>query len=455
MDDYALVLNAGSSSLKFCVYARPPDGAWRLEARGQIEGIGTAPRLSAKDGDGERLVDQELDASVRDGGGALDALAAWLRSRYGGARVLGVGHRVVHGGARFRRSRRRHARTCSRSSGSSSPWPPSISRTTWPPSRRSPSAFPASPRWPASTPRFHRGQPAVAELVPLPRDIRQDGVQRYGFHGLSYEYVASVLPEIAPEIAHGRVVVAHLGSGASLCALRNGKSVDSSFGFTALDGLCMGTRPGALDPGVVLHLFQGLGLSAKEVETLLYKKSGLLGISGISNDMRDLLGSPEPGARLAVDYFVYQAAKQIGALAAVLQGLDGLVFTAGIGENSPRSGAASARPAPGWASRSTRRRTRERGPRISNGGQPGLGLGHPDQRGADDRPAHRAVAGARPGPRLIESEERRGVADGFHRTAGDQGARTGRPLAGVPKRSLAEADRRPGFHPAELRAVRG
>ena len=143
-----------------------------------------------------------------------------------------------------------------------------------------------------------------------------------------------MLPEVAPEIARGRVVVAHLGSGASVCALRDGKSVDSSFGFTALDGLCMGTRPGALDPGVVLYLFQGLGLSAAEVEAILYKKSGLLGISGISNDMRDLVGSDEPGARLAVDYFVYQAAKQIGALAAVLGGIDGLVFTAGIGENS-------------------------------------------------------------------------------------------------------------------------
>ena len=157
---------------------------------------------------------------------------------------------------------------------------------------------------------FHRGQPAVAELVPLPREIRRTGVQRYGFHGLSYEYIASVLPEVAPEIARGRVIVAHLGSGASLCALRDGKSVDRSLGFTALDGLCMGTRPGALDPGVVLYLFQGLGLSAKEVETLLYKKSGLLGISGISNDMRDLLGSSEPDARLAVDYFVYRAAQR-------------------------------------------------------------------------------------------------------------------------------------------------
>jgi acetate kinase len=174
----------------------------------------------------------------------------------------------------------------------------------------------------------------VAEVVPLPAEIRGTGVQRYGFHGLSYEYIASVLPEVAPSIASGRVIVAHLGSGASLCALRNGKSVDHSLGFTALDGLCMGTRPGALDPGVVLHLFQGLGLSARDVESILYKKSGLLGLSGISNDMRDLLGRDDPGARLAVDYFVYRAVREIGALAAVLGGIDGLVFTAGIGENS-------------------------------------------------------------------------------------------------------------------------
>ena len=171
--------------------------------------------------------------------------------------------------------------------------------------------------------------------MPLPHEICRAGVQRYGFHGLSYEYIASVLPQAAPDIASGRVIVAHLGSGASLCALKNGKSVDSTLGFTALDGLCMGTRPGALDPGVVLYLFQGLGLSAKEVETMLYKKSGLLGISGISNDMRELLGNPAPGAKLAVDYFVYQAAKAIGSLAAVLGGIDGFVFTAGIGENAP------------------------------------------------------------------------------------------------------------------------
>ena len=181
---------------------------------------------------------------------------------------------------------------------------------------------------------FHRGQPAVAELVPLPKAIRDTGVQRYGFHGLSYEYIASVLPEVAPDVADGRVIVAHLGSGASLCALTRRKSVDSTLGFTALDGLCMGTRPGSVDPGVILHLFQTVELSADKVEAMLYKQSGLLGISGISNDMRDLLDSPDPAARLAVDYFVYQAAKQIGALAAVLGGVDALVFTAGIGERS-------------------------------------------------------------------------------------------------------------------------
>jgi len=169
----------------------------------------------------------------------------------------------------------------------------------------------------------------------LPRRYAEEGVLRYGFHGLSYEYIASVLPEVAPSIAHGRVIVAHLGSGASLCAMRDRTSVDTSLGFTALDGLCMGTRPGALDPGIVLYLFQTLGLSAKDVETMLYKQSGLVGISGISNDMRDLLDSPAPAARLAVDYFVYRAAREIGGLAGVLEGIDGLVFTAGIGENAP------------------------------------------------------------------------------------------------------------------------
>jgi acetate kinase len=334
MTDYALVLNAGSSSLKFSVYGRRHDG-WGMDARGQIEGIGTSPRLSAKDGTGAAVENRALDkGAVHDGRTALDALAAWLRSRFSDAHVLGVGHRVVHGGPRF--------------TGPAIVTPEVLAELR----RLVPlaplhqpynlAAIEAVSERLANVPQvacfdtsFHRGQPAVAEVVALPRAIREQGVQRYGFHGLSYEHIASVLPQVAPEIAGGRVIVAHLGSGASLCALQNGKSVDSTLGFTALDGLCMGTRPGALDPGIVLYLFQSLGLTAKQVETMLYKQSGLLGLSGISNDMRDLLlERDKPDARLAIDYFVYRAAKEVGALTAALGGIDGLVFTAGIGENS-------------------------------------------------------------------------------------------------------------------------
>lgn len=332
MDDYALVLNAGSSSLKFCVFERPPGESWHLEARGQVEGIGTSPRLSVKNAIGDSLANQDVAAT--DGREALDALAAWLRSKYGGSRVLGVGHRVVHGGARFKGPTILNAEVL-RELYQLVPLAPLHQPYNLAAIEAVYERLPGIPQVACFDTSFHRGQPAVAELVALPRDLRQQGLQRYGFHGLSYEYVASVLPQVAPEIAQGRVIVAHLGSGASMCALKEGKSVDSTLGFTALDGLCMGTRPGSIDPGIILHLFQGLNLSAKQVETLLYKKSGLLGISGISNDMRDLLGRSEPLARLAVDYFVYRAAKEIGALAAVLGGIDALVFTAGIGENSP------------------------------------------------------------------------------------------------------------------------
>jgi acetate kinase len=336
MSALVLVLNAGSSSLKFCVYELAEDDTLhdnlRVRARGQIEGIGTAARFTAKDESGATINDRKLDA-VADAGAALDALAVWLRGRYQGASVLGVGHRVVHGGAQ-------HAAptivtpAVRAELGTLVPLAPlhqpynlaaidAVSERL--PDVRQVACFDTA---------FHRGQSPVVSMVPLPLDVRRGGVQRYGFHGLSYEYIASRLPHVDPQLAEGRVIVAHLGSGASLCAMKAGRSIDSTFGFTALDGLCMGTRPGALDPGVVLYLFQGLGLSAKEVETMLYKKSGLLGISGISNDMRDLIDSKEPAARLAVDYFVYRAAREIGALAASLQGVDALIFTAGIGENS-------------------------------------------------------------------------------------------------------------------------
>jgi acetate kinase len=365
-DDRAvvLVLNAGSSSLKFCVYQHADAEAWRAEARGQIEGIGTSPRLSAKDGAGSRLEDQKLDASVRDQRKALDALAVWLRARFHGTRVLGVGHRVVHGGAS-------HAAPTvitpqvMEELRALVPLAPLHQPYNLAAIDAVSERLPGVPQVACFDTGFHRGHREVADVVPLPLEIRRSGVQRYGFHGLSYEYIASVLPRVAPEIAAGRVIVAHLGSGASLCALKDRRSIDSSFGFTALDGLCMGTRPGAIDPGVVLYLVQGLGLSAKDVEAVLYKKSGLLGLSGISNDMRDLLANSEPAAQLAVDYFVYRAAKEIGALAAVLRGIDGLVFTAGIGENSAEIRSRICEASAWLGLELERRANAENGPRIS------------------------------------------------------------------------------------------
>ncbi len=331
--DVVLVLNAGSSSLKFAMYASAGALAWQAVARGQIEGIGTTPRMSAKAADGSMLAVPGRAATLADGRAALALLAEWLNESFAGARIVGVGHRVVHGGPDH---------------GSPVVVTPAILDELRKLEPLAPlhqpynlgaidavaQRLPDVPQVACFDTSFHRGQPAVAELVPLPADLRRGGLQRYGFHGLSYEYIASVLPDIAPAVASGRVIIAHLGSGASLCALRDRHSVDSSLGFTALDGLCMGTRPGALDPGVVLYLFQGLGMSAQEVETVLYKRSGLLGISGISNDMRDLLASDAASARLAIDYFVYRAAREIGGLVAVLGGLDALVFTAGIGEHS-------------------------------------------------------------------------------------------------------------------------
>jgi acetate kinase len=333
MDDYALVLNAGSSSLKFCVFRRPPEERWLLESRGQVEGIGSSPRLAVKNAGDQIIAADNLGPEVRDGRSAIDALACWLRSQYGGARVLAVGHRVVHGGTRYAKPTI-VTREILADLYALVPLAPLHQPYNLAAIEAVFDRLPDVPQVACFDTGFHVGRPHVSHVVPLPAEICKLGLQRYGFHGLSYEYVASALEDVAPEIAKSRVIIAHLGSGASLCALKSGKSVDTTMSFTALDGLCMGTRPGRLDPGAVLYLLQKLELTTKEVETILYKKSGLLGISGCSNDMRDLLGSDSPQARLAVDYFIYCIAKEIGSLAAVLGGIDALVFTAGIGENS-------------------------------------------------------------------------------------------------------------------------
>lgn len=332
--DCVLVLNAGSSSLKFAVYRRRKEPRWTLAARGQVQGIGSSARMSAQDGAGVEMPTPALATQVRDRRSALDFLVVWLRAQFEHARLVGVGHRVVHGGAEHTGPVVVDSRVLAELH-ELEPLAPLHQPYNVFAIEMVAQRLPRVPQVACFDTSFHRTMPEVAQLVPLPRELRDKGLKRYGFHGLSCEYIASVLPEVAPELAAKRVIIAHLGSGASLCAVRAGRSIESTMSFTALDGLCMGTRPGALDPGVVLYLFQALHLAPEEIETILYRKSGLLGISGISNDMRDLERGSEPAARLALDYFVYRAAKEIGALSAALGGLDGLVFTAGIGENSP------------------------------------------------------------------------------------------------------------------------
>ena len=256
---------------------------------------------------------------------------------------------------------------------------------------------------------FHRGHPEVADRYAIADSCYQEGVRRYGFHGLSYEYIADRLREVDPALAQGRVVVCHLGSGASLCAIHAGRSIDSTMGFTAVDGLPMGTRTGQLDPGVVLYLLQAKGFDAERIERFLYHDGGLKGLSGVSNDVRDLLASAEPGAVLALDYFVYRIVREAGALAAAMEGIDGIVFTAGVGEHSPDIRAAGDRAA-GLAWRRARPR-RQRAARAADldRDQPSQGLCRPDRRGTDDRPPHpRPAAGPR-GSGLARMGERTGM----------------------------------------------
>jgi acetate kinase len=334
MSRLILVINAGSSSLKFQAFAL---GSLALEMRlrGQIEGIGARPSFTARDAQGTKLADQALEASQgRDQGACLAFLASWLQQSMQDAQLVGVGHRVVHGGTRYSAPVRIN-RTVLGELEALVTLAPLHQPFNLAPIRALLESRPGLGQVACFDTAFHRTQPILAELFALPRRYYDDGVRRYGFHGLSYEYIAQQLPNVAPEIALQRVVAAHLGNGVSLCAMQEGRSVATTMGFTALDGLPMGTRCGDLDPGVVIYLARERGMSVDQIESLLYRQSGLLGLSGLSNDMRELLASDTPDARLAVDYFVYRVARGVGGLAGALGGLDALVFTAGIGENSP------------------------------------------------------------------------------------------------------------------------
>ena len=334
MPDVILVLNAGSSSVKFSVHDEDPTGSLPARLKGQVESIGVAPRLEAQDGSGSDVIGRQLDLSRgSDHEAAIACILSWLGEHLGAARITAVGHRVVHGGLRFGRPAKIDA-TVLAEIERLIPLAPLHQPHHLAAIRAVARAAPTLPQVACFDTAFHRTQSHLAQAFALPRALSEQGVRRYGFHGLSYEYVASVLPEVAPEIESGRVVVAHLGNGTSLCALRDGQSVATTMGFTALDGLVMGTRPGLLDPGVLLYLMDEQGMDSKALAKLLYHESGLLGVSEISSDMRVLLGSDDPRAKEAIDLFVYRIGRELGSLAAALGGLDALVFTAGIGENA-------------------------------------------------------------------------------------------------------------------------
>jgi acetate kinase len=332
--DAILVVNAGSSSVKFQIFGVEQDGALRRLIKGQLDGIGMRPRLSAESSDKSSLIDRTYaSGEIADVPAAIATVASWLRETQS-FNLLAVGHRVVHGGPKYDRPVViDHAVVANLEQYIS--LAPLHQPNNLAPIRTLMKARPELLQVACFDTAFHHGHSAVADHYAIPERFYAEGVRRYGFHGLSYEYIAKRLPEVAPTVAAGRVVVAHLGSGASMCALANGRSVESTMGFTALDGIPMGTRPGQIDPGVLLYLLSEKGMTPTAVQDLLYHESGLKGLSGISNDMRDLQSSSDPRARLAIDHFVYRVGLNAGMLAAALGGLDAFVFTAGIGENSP------------------------------------------------------------------------------------------------------------------------
>jgi len=333
MSDAFLIVNAGSSSLKFSLFlAQGQDLA--LELYGQVEGLYTAPRFVAKNASGEIKEEKSWGQGVQLGhNGAVDHLGAYLRAHPVGDHLAGVGHRVVHGGLDFIRPVRIDSDVL-HTLDKFVPLAPLHQPHNLMPIRRVMESMPELPQVACFDTSFHRSNPEVAQMFALPARMHAEGVRRFGFHGLSYEYVASVLPQIDAKAASGRTVVLHLGNGASMCALHAGHSVASTMGFTAVDGLPMGTRCGAIDPGVILFLLDQRGMDARAIEKLVYKESGLLGVSGISSDMRTLLASADPRAKTAIDLYVYRIGRELGSLAAALGGLDAIVFTAGIGEHA-------------------------------------------------------------------------------------------------------------------------
>jgi acetate kinase len=331
--DTILVVNAGSSSVKFQVFAVDADGRLQRQLKGQMDGIGSRPRLRATGANGNALADRAYPIeAVADVSAALRIAGSWLRDELRIA-PMAVGHRVVHGGPDYDRPVLIDHGLLARLERYIA-LAPLHQPHNLAPIKTLLADLPSLPQVACFDTAFHRSHAAVADYYAIPYQLYDEGVRRYGFHGLSYEYIAKTLPKAAPEIASGRVIVAHLGSGASMCALRHGRSVESSMGFTALDGLPMGTRTGQIDPGVVLYLLSEKGMAAAKVQDFLYRECGLKGLSGVSNDMRELLESRDPRAALAVDYFVYRVGLHAGMLAAALQGIDAFVFTAGIGENS-------------------------------------------------------------------------------------------------------------------------
>ncbi|MBI1904798.1 MAG: acetate/propionate family kinase [Rhodocyclales bacterium] len=328
-----LVLNAGSSSLKFALYPLPlPAAPW---LSGQVEGIGGQPRLHARAADGVRH-EALLDASGEHGEQhryALGYLFAWLSARHPTLEIVSAGHRIVHGGERYAEPVRLGDAVLAELDALV-PLAPLHQPHNLRAVRAVSALLPQVPQVGCFDTAFHRTQAALAQAYALPRALSARGIKRYGFHGLSYDYVSRQLSAVVGERGSGAVVIAHLGNGASMCALREGRSVATTMGFTALEGLMMGTRAGALDPGVLLYLLEHDRMDVAALTRLLYKESGLLGVSGISQDMRTLLASTAPEAREAVELFCYRIARELGSLAAAAGGLDALVFTGGIGEHA-------------------------------------------------------------------------------------------------------------------------